>query len=141
MPTLINCIECGKQVSSEARCCIHCGKDATGQECVICALRSRENSLVLFRDGRNSDYSSTYVHPQCVEEINQELKIPITCRVCRNTTTLGELKKGACPSCGQGLDNLYTSCEFCRGLILLNRALKIYVGSGHSWTHQACARN
>jgi len=82
MAQLLNCLECGSQVSSEARTCPQCAtRYPLGRECAAC-LKIAKASAGL--DTRNGDVRN-WIDTGCYEEFQREYQsVRFTCPVCGN---------------------------------------------------------
>jgi hypothetical protein len=126
MAELLNCIECGLGVGSDASQCPHCNTSyPQGRECGIC-----------HKVGKNPEGVETlggygiWVHSVCYEKVQHEYQaIQYTCPACKNTESLSiETIVGhprpyftdRCPKCGHPLDHRFQAdmCKHCRAYLL-----------------------
>jgi hypothetical protein len=134
---LINCIECGAQVSSQASCCPKCGKDPIGVRCDLCGDK------VAVSKATGTLYEGTY-HEDCLRRyIESLMKLDLICPECtadvskmlewgtlfRRTACKHDLQicyeGGKCPLCGYPIlnsknliwpwhDEIAAACNECR---------------------------
>jgi hypothetical protein len=139
---LIRCIECERQISSDARNCPHCGTHHTkGRKCAICCNVGKVSEGL---------WTSSYdwVHPACYEEVKREFQpVQYTCPVCNNmeapkVETMGVLTKpfftDPCPKCGHPLDDGFRAreCSYCKTYVFPIVALRDREGRV---IHRKCA--
>jgi len=110
MVDLVNCIECGKKVSSEAKCCPHCGKDPRTIGCFVC------NEPVRY---------SQKVHPECDRSLHF-----FSCQACHKSFNYDKYfnetppsddcyegrHSGTCPYCGHIF--YFWKCDLCGRQVL-----------------------
>lgn len=133
---MITCIECGNEISSEARACPKCKTSSpNGSPCRICNLRERTS---LHPDG-------VVVHPHCVEEVNRESEVRGTCSNCGHDVRFvpqGNDNDYACPNCGHPKTIPTSRCHLCSGRVIVSRSVKGYSsGTNIPLAHKTCSRN
>lgn len=126
MAGLVNCIECGRPVSSKARRCPHCNSNfPVGRKCAVCNIVGKDTEGVQIRVHE----SGPWLHHACFQKVEQEcLSVQYTCPVCGNVEPC-KIKKiyrdslpeqpyfdNPCPKCGHPVERSFwaVECSFCR---------------------------
>lgn len=141
MAKLINCIECSKEVSSEAGLCVHCHNDPKGELCDICTFRSKKADLKFYRNSLFDTDKRMYAHPKCLDDVSRESVI--VCPLCKSVNSDSE----QCTNCGQPFRGLtfQDRCPFCNRIVPPGQGIRAFVTSAHGLAnrrlHTACARN
>lgn len=81
---LINCIECGRQVTDSINVCIHCQNNPFGVRCYLCGQFMAES--------KSSRKSSMYYHSECMDQFLFQFASV-------NTSLM------KCPECGREIPN------------------------------------
>ena len=134
MATLIKCIECGKQVSSDAHGCPHCGKNPRPFYCTAC------NEICKPSDAHaiHAMHKSCYAKYRAAEDINS-----FSCPTCNRRLAYSTVKKWsngyqnfACPGCGQPVS--FSDCTVCHtpvadhcGIFMFHNDRTGYNGRAH----------
>lgn len=133
---LVNCLECGKQVSSAARMCPSCGTPyPCGRLCVICFRVGKASDGVETR----SDDEPRWVDSFCYDIIQHEYhSVSHTCPTCQNVEACYKWSvsdKFQCRKCGHPIDTGYwvTACSHCGGPVFP-------IAFDNTWTgtHRGC---
>lgn len=101
MAILINCFECGEQMSSVLRMCPHCSKKPFPEICRVCEQPAKPSELV------------RGVHAPCInhlKSVNREFYTQ-PCSVCSFLLSLSNKHK-SCPQCGHPFTTI--DCYVCR---------------------------
>ena len=127
MAELVNCFECGGQVSSAATRCPKCTtKFPHGRQCLACLKYSKASTGIDTRDGQNPGW----IDAGCYEEFKSEYEsIQYTCPICKNVETCKtEVDRDnvlrpffiACSQCGHPPDPQYYErhCLQCRAYVI-----------------------
>ena len=101
---LVPCIECGRQVSSEAGICQHCRKSAHGFTCTICGVTAPESTSV-WRKAPKYHYK-IFICSACYAAVTKRLTI--TCHECGVSI---DDYCCYCPNCGAHLP--WGVCTLC----------------------------
>ncbi len=89
MAHLVNCFECGAEVSSEAGECPKCNNPIYGYQCKICNISEKRINLKWYRYLHYKDIDSSVeffyslAHQKCIDNISKELSTQYTCPLCR----------------------------------------------------------
>lgn len=141
--SLITCPECGKEISSKAKQCIHCGYPINNPN--VCVLNGIEQDLSFLIDGScdsldaiirinklaGSCYETTY---EIVDKIQQEGKIPPVLRIKTKEEYLQEKNQIRCPKCGStniGVTN--RGYSLLTGFIGSGKTMNFCQSCGHKW--------
>lgn len=116
MATLIDCIECGKAVSSAISECPQCGGQIHGVACVVCQRIGKKTDLKEVR----SHYAGRklHIHPACLLQVTQERDAPMyTCPLCQHTVRAAFVSQ--CANCGHPVgQRLSSECEYCEEYVV-----------------------
>jgi hypothetical protein len=116
MTRLINCIECGREMSSGANRCPHCKTDEPlGAICAVCNKHGRASNM---KDSTEHGQYKAWVHEACLAEITQ---CQYSCPVCKNPITTHNIDK--CNKCGHPISR--SSCAYCGRKVIEKLALKL----------------
>jgi hypothetical protein len=136
MAHLVNCFECGAEISSKAEKYPICKAPKGGYQCGICCMADKRDNL--------SSYKGGVAHAECLSKVRNEYdSFVYTCLICQKKVGAGVY---TCPSCGHPFpDWLETKyCEWCRLPVVRGAAKKVsaeYPGSEyHSYYHQYCCK-
>jgi hypothetical protein len=93
MTYLRECNYCKKQLSSDVKVCIHCGKQKPfGERCQICKKISLLGDIIIFypqgfSQGRNFEHDGGYhVHDTCIKKVINESTATYCCPICKKNT-------------------------------------------------------
>lgn len=113
---LINCIECGREMSSVASRCPHCKTgDPLGAICVVCDKHGRASDM---KDSTEHGQYKAYVHEACLPEITQ---CQYSCPVCKNPINTHNIDK--CNRCGHPISR--SKCVYCGRKVIEKLAVKV----------------
>lgn len=136
MAILVSCLECGKNVSSEAPKCPHCKSNyPIGVKCVVCCQNlKRSQALKLQKEygGAENRISVKFFHPSCHRQVNQ-IKLGkgrTSCPVCRRSIEFETASSVSCQHCGQNFatnlaDPVFAFCCYCN--FRLNTNLEVAI--------------
>lgn len=139
MATLVNCLECGKNVSSEAPRCPHCTtRYPLGVKCIVCCkFLQRSKALKISKEygGAENRVSVKFFHHSCHQQVNQ-IRLGrgrTSCPVCKQSIEFETASSVSCRNCGQNfLTNLadpsFDFCCYCG--FRLNTSLEIAIKDG-----------
>lgn len=117
MGQLINCIECGKSVSSSVTQCIHCGKDPHPHyvKCFVCEGTFKKAECIKKREIDFQHYPfAVYQHmcKKCFDNICQHSDLQqFRCPTCHTIYDYQHFSSPQCPHCGEKL--YLKNCIFC----------------------------
>lgn len=136
MATLVNCLECGKNVSSEAPRCPHCTtRYPIGVKCIVCCkYLKRSEALKIAKEygGAENRVSVKFFHRSCHQQVNQ-IRLGrgrTSCPVCKHSIEFETASSVSCRNCGQNfLTNLadpsFAFCCYCE--FRLNTSLEVAI--------------
>ena len=133
MAHLVNCFECGAEVSSEAGECPKCGNSVLGYYCLICDKRSKRSELV-----------SSFSHPECIAKVDEEYNsFRYTCILCQTVQKVEEYSQDRCKKCGHHIADQFKkeSCWNCTRALVPACAIKVYEEKSSSrakYVHRHC---
>jgi len=114
MATLLQCIECGGTVSSQASQCPRCStKYPFGVKCTVCCKAfKRSEALKLVRDYEKTNQPDIvrFFHHSCYKLVSQVRigRSRTSCPVCKHAIEFDTSSSVNCPNCGQ---HILTSLE------------------------------
>lgn len=116
MAHLIKCIECGWEMSSEARSCPNCHTQfPNGRVCTVCNKVGRDSDLT---SGKYNEELKTYsMHAACFAEI---YPCQYSCPVCKKSVIT---HVRGCSMCGHPFE--MESCRYCGESLIKDTAVKI----------------
>src|ERR1043166_2883956 len=136
--SLIPCIECGSEISSNAKKCPKCETVfPNGSPCPICNLREKASA-----------YPNGVVHPECIEKVEREGKALGLCSACnKNVRFVPEVaifpsvwaNNYACPICGHPKKIPTRQCAFCHRRVIVSQSAKVHVRGFDNFAHNACS--
>lgn len=123
---LINCIECGREMSSGASRCPHCKTDKPiGVTCIVCN-----------KHGRTSDMEAYYyriwilwIHNACLAEVTQ---CQYSCPDCKNPITTHDIQN--CEKCGHPIET--TVCGYCGRKVIEKLSTKLSLSEVEKYQHK-----
>lgn len=136
MATLVNCLECGKTVSSEAPRCPHCRTNyPIGVKCIVCCQNlKRSESLKITKEygGAENRVLVQFFHQSCHRKVNQIRigKGRTSCPVCKHSIEFETASSVSCQNCGQNFatnlaDPVLAFCCYCN--FRLNTNLEVAI--------------
>lgn len=136
MATLLNCLECGKLVSSQAFQCQHCKtRYPSGVKCIVCCnILKRSEALKISKEygGAENRVSVKFFHNSCHNQVNQIRtgRSRTSCPVCQYSIEFDTSSYVTCHNCGHDfptqLENpSFASCYYCG--FSLNKRLEVEV--------------
>ncbi|HBR15983.1 MAG TPA: hypothetical protein DD725_00020 [Deltaproteobacteria bacterium] len=133
MAELINCIEWGGQISSEAKECPQCKTGyPQGEPCAVCNQVVKESEAE-----RTLDSIWNLAHPRCYEKVKTDT---IVCEICH--TEVKGIPVTVCPKCGHPFK--VKECKYCGANVYEKNATEIYHSDSEGgyytdYAHPLCA--
>lgn len=136
MATLLQCIECGSPVSSQASQCPRCStRYPFGVKCIVCCeILKRSKALKLVRDYGETNHPTVvkFFHHACYDQVSKVRlgKSRTSCPVCKHAIEFDTCSSINCPNCGHHiltrLENpSFAPCCYCG--FPLNRRLEVAI--------------
>lgn len=106
MATLLQCIECGGSVSSQASQCPRCStRYPFGVKCIVCCkILKRSEALKLVRDYGETNQPNVikFFHHSCYEQVSKVRigRSRTSCPVCKHPIEFDTCSSVNCPNCG-----------------------------------------
>lgn len=141
MAKYLNCIECGRQVSDQARQCPNCKYNPHGVKCEICQIPAKWSDVYCAPSGFHHYYRDSlaeYIaHKECADEVFAEIEsLRLPCPTCKsNIRALDD-----CPHCGhsQPDSNPGNLCVICHMRVIKEGA--VHIRDKYTYAHRSCAR-
>lgn len=136
MATLLKCVECGRQVSSQASQCPRCTTSYPfGVKCMVCCQTLKRSEAIKTTKeygGAENRVSVKFFHSDCHAQVSQIRigKSRTSCPVCKTAIEFDTGSLVTCYSCGHSFstrleDPSFASCCYCGFHLNKNLELKV----------------